>query len=69
MSEREEQNSNKNKASIEAVKKLPRVEIEEKHCKATDQARTPGKTQTKMQKKPKRQQLEPPTCTVCVELI
>ena len=57
LSEQEaERQRRKNKASEEAVRKLPIIKIEEKHCKAGMMA--DGRTS-----------LEPPTCTVCCELI
>jgi hypothetical protein len=52
MSEQEAQaQAKKNKASEAAVKKLPIVKIETKHCKKGE----------------KGAELEPPTCTVCCE--
>ena len=50
----------KNKANPDVVAKLPVIKIEEKHCKSTPAV---GKIRAK------KDQLEPPTCAVCVEHI
>jgi len=64
ISEREaEMNRQKNKATEEAVKQLPIIKIEKKHCKQS--AMAPGGLRASAQK----QNLEPPTCVVCVERI
>jgi hypothetical protein len=44
------------------VEKLPIIKIEDKHCKTTPMV--PGRLRAS-----KKEQLEPPTCTVCVEHI
>ena len=60
-----EKNRKKNKAKEESVKKLPIIKIEEQHCKKNPKAagglRVPRNNKTS--------NLEPPTCTVCCELI
>ena len=62
MSEEEaEKKRKRNKASEAAVKKLPIIKIEEKHCKETKLA--PGKIRAG---KPI---LEAPTCTICCDNI
>lgn len=59
-----EENRKKNKASIEAVKKLPVIKIETKHCKQ-NKMQPGGLRPTASRGKDKR--LEAPTCTICVE--
>ena len=56
-----ERNRKKNKASAEAVNKLPIIKIEEKHCKVMPMA--PGGLRASRAKKER----EPPTCAVCCE--
>ena len=66
ISEREaEEKRKKNKASEYAVAKLPIIEIEQKHCKAPVAAQ--GNIRAYVTNK--QANLEPPTCTVCVEHI
>ena len=63
LSEQEaERNRKINMANPEVVAKLPIIKIEEKHCKASTMG--PGKIRAS-----KKDQLEPPTCAVCVEHI
>ena len=61
-----ERNRRKNKAQPEAVSRLPIIKIEEKHCKASPMAPGGLRASTKGSAS---KNLEPPTCTVCVERI
>mmetsp|Transcript_18356 Transcript_18356/g.31384 ORF Transcript_18356/g.31384 Transcript_18356/m.31384 type:complete len:159 (-) Transcript_18356:64-540(-) len=71
LSEQEaEKNRVKNKACSKAVASLPVIMIEEKHCKVKNDNVVQGNISKYItQKAQQKTQLEPPTCTICVEFI